>query len=103
MQRFICVLCVFLLLATTGAAFAQDEAVEEVWYWGIDAEHATLVAYNLSGKINVLDVYLDPLDPQATVLRIDSDSALALIDGDGHLIVYELTSDSAKRVASFGE
>ncbi len=103
MKRFICVLCVFLLFTTTGAALAQDAKVEEVWYWGIDAEHATLVAYNLSGKINILEVDLDPLDPQATVLRIDSDSAWALIDDDGHLVVYELTSDSAKRVASFGE
>ena len=105
MQRLIVLLSVLLLLAP-GAVLAQEagaETVADVWYWGIDAEHATLVAYNLNGIINSLDVALDPLDPQVTILRVDSDSAFALVDHAGQLIVYEVTSDSARRVAAFGQ
>ncbi len=105
MRRVIGLLSVFLLLAP-GAALAQDAIVEdavEVWYWGIDAEQATLVAYNLSGKINNLDIELDPLNPQVTILRVNSGSAFALVDDNGQLVVYEVTSDTARRMAAFGE
>ena len=97
---FLLVLSVFL--TATATAFAQEAVVEEVWYWGIEAETATLVAYNVQGVINHLDVPLNPLDPQALIWRVDARTALALVDVDGKLVLYELTADSAQEVAAFG-
>lgn len=87
---------VVMLLWVMGEVVGAQEVEEAViWYWGIDPDSATLVAYNAQGKLNQLDVPLDPLDPQALIWRVDEERALALVEVGNQLLLYELSSDSA--------
>lgn len=92
------VILLLVLGCTLGGVHAQVVEQEVIWYWGIDAEAATLVAYNVQGEFNTLDVPLDPLNPQAIIWRVDVETAFALVEIDHQYILYQLTPDSAERL-----
>ncbi|MBZ0295478.1 MAG: hypothetical protein K8L99_23160 [Anaerolineae bacterium] len=98
-MRYVAAILVILLISV-GTVGAQDVEEKIVWYWGIDLDAATLVAYNVQGNLNKLDVPLDPSNPQALVWRVDDETALALVEIDHQLLLYELSTDSATRMVT---
>jgi hypothetical protein len=101
-MRIIVIGFVALLLCMTGVAAAQEaqeaDPMDEVWYWGVEAASGALVAYNTLGRLNSLGLMLDPFEPYIIIWRVDSHKALALVEVDGKLVLYELTPETATRV-----